>query len=791
LKRVVAFLVLFVPLFAVLLWLGGDVRRFRLAKRRVEERDRRLADEVLMTKRGYFVRSVGAWHLRRYDDSGTLLLEAEGKDAKALSPDVLLVKALKAHIHQSDERSYEVSSPNAKVREQGDTLFVRLYGGVRFLLRSDKRGVVLSSDWLVVRLLPHRQMEFFCDCRVTMRGGGLILHAGGIHGSTATSKHILKGPLKVDARLKDGRHIVLGAHNGLVDTSDTLVTLVTLNGVKGSVDDVFLKSERVRLRFEEEELVSGALEGAVRFAYKGIRIESAAAVLVQRRMEFSGRVHISGRKMALEADDVTVSRNNGYQVLSKGGVEGRIGEWDGAAQRVFCLLDKGGGNVRRIEAWEAKFKREDGLLVEGEHFVVMGRRIEGKVLLRSGKEWLKAESVVLQEGHFEGRNARGYICSGGLSGHFTAEKVQGQVVRVFKEYLLENLKAERLLFRGEDGSVITAGKTMWDGKTLSCNGGVVYEQDKVLLRARAMDYTPQNGHFRADAVEWHDEDMNAQAKVAVGRIRREKKEIEWLRGQVASGKVRGLVFKATVAEKSGDKLSLQGNVSLRFDKGFVETPRLDADIKRRTAEANRATGWLKQKGEKVLFAVKNIRLRWNNEGDVQEAQFYDVRLKGEGMVLRGGKGHYDAGRDVFELSDKTLAEGSTRSGQRFKGEAEELEFRVAEGVVLLRRMVKADFEGWRMRCNFCVAFFEDKEVESVLVGGGVKGRGKEGENFKCDRAFYRDGVWSAEGKPAVFRRRGVVMRERRLVYDVAKGEVRATGGYDWRLDPKRLKRFGK
>jgi len=791
LKRVVEFLVLFVPLFAVLLWLGGDVRRFRLTKRRVEEQDRRLADEVLLTKRGYFVRSVGVWHLRRYDKNGTLLLEAEGKDAKAISPDVLLVKALKAHIKQSDKRSYEVSSPNAKVREGGNTLFVRLYGGVRFLLRSDKRSVALSSEWLVVRLLPNRQVEFFCDCAVTMRGGGLLLRAGGIRGSTATSKHILKGPLKVEGSLKDGRRIALRARNGLVDTSDTLVTLVTLDGVNGSVDDVFLKSARMKLRFEDEELVSGALEGGVRFAYKGIAVESAGAMLVERRMDFSGKVHISGRNMALEADDVTVSQNNGYQVSAKGGVEGRIGEWKGSAQRLFCLLDKGSGKVRRIEAWEAKFKREDGLQAEGEHFVVMGRRIEGEVLLRSGKEWLKAESVVLEGEHFEGRNARGYIRRGGLNGHFTAEKVRGQVVRVFKEYLLEKLETESLLFRGEDGAVITAGKTIWNGKTLSCYGGVVYKQNGVRLRARTMDYTPQSGCFCANAVEWHDKDMDAQAKAAVGRIRKEKKDIEWLRGRVVSGKVKGLAFKAGVAEKSGSKLRLQEDVRLEFDRGVVEMPSLDADIKKRTAKADRAKGWLKQKGKKILFALRNIRLWWDEKGDIQGGEFCDVELRGEGAVLRGGKGRYDAARDVFELSDKTLVEGSTKGGERFKGEADELEFRVGEGVVFLRRGVKAEFEGWRMRCGFCVAFFENEKVESVLVGGEVKGKGKEGENFECDRAFYKDGVWSAEGKPAVFRKGRVVMRERRLVYDAAKGEVRAKGGYDWQLDPKGLKRFTK
>jgi len=791
LKRVVEFLLLFVPLFAVLLWLGGDVRRFRLTKRRVEEQDRRLADEVLLTKRGYFVRSVGAWHLRRYDKNGALLLEAEGKDAEAISPDVLLVTALKAHIQQSDKLSYEVSSSNAKVREEGSTLFVRLYGGVRFLLRSDKRSVALSSEWLVVRLLSDRQVEFFCDCAVTMRSGGLALRAGGIRGSSATSEHILKGPLKVEGSLKDGRHIVLKAHNGLVDTSNTLVTLVTLDGVNGSVGDVLLKSARIKLRFEDEELVSGALEGGVRFAYEGVMVESAGAALAQSRVDFSGKVYISGRDVALEADDVTVSEKNGYQVLAKGGAEGRIGEWKGAAQRLFCLLDKGDGKIRRIEAWKARLKREDGLQVEGEHFAVMGRRIEGEVLLRSGKEWLKAESIVLEGEHFEGRNARGYIRRGGLSGHFTAEKVWGQVVRAFKDYLLEKLETESLLFRGDDGAVMTAGKTMWNGKTLSCRRGVVYKQNKMLLRARAMDYIPQSGRFHADVVEWHDKDMDAQAKVAVGRIGGEKKDIEWLRGQVVSGKVRGLAFKAGVAEKSGSKLHLQEEVCLRFDKGVVETPRLDADINKRTAKTDRAEGWLKQKEKKVLFALKDVRLWWDKEGDIREAQFCDVELRGEGAVLRGGKGRYNAERNVFELSDKTLVEGSAKSGERFKGEAEELEFRVAEEVVFLRRGGKAEFEGWQMRCGFCVAFFENEEVESVLVGGGVKGKGREGENFECDRAFYRDGVWSAEGKPAVFRRMGVVMRERRLVYNTTKGEVRATGGYDWQLDPKRLKRFGR
>jgi len=791
LKRVVEFLLLFVPLFAALLWLGGDVRRFSPARRRVEEQERRLADEVLLTKRGYFVRSVGAWHLRRYDSSGTLLLEAQGKDAKAISPDVLLVKALNAHIYQSQKRSYEVSAPSAKVREDGNTLSVRLYGGVRFLLHSHRRTVALSSQWLVVRLLPSRQVEFFCDCAVTMRSSGLVLQAGGIRGSTTTSKHILKGPLKVEARLKDERRIVLRADNGLVDASDTIVTLLTLNRVKGCVDDVSFKSGRMKLRFDEEELVSWMLEGAVRFAHKGVRVESAGAMFAQKTMEFSGRVHISARNLTLQADNVTVSQDNGYQVRAKGGVAGKIGEWKVMAQRVLCLLDKNAGKFRKIEAWEARFKRKDGLLVEGEHFVVVGGRIEGKVLLRSGKEWLKAESAVLQGEHFEGRNARGYICSGGMSGHFTASKVQAQVVRVFKEHLLESLKTESMLFRGEDDSVITAGATAWNGKTLSCYGGVVYRRNRLLMRARAMDYTPQNGHFHAQTVEWRDEDMNAQAKTAVGRIRKEEKGVEWLHAQVVAGRMKGLRFKATVAEKSTNRLILQDKVSFQFDKGVVRTPRLDINIKKRSAEAAMAEGWLKQKGKKVWFAAKNIRLVWNEEGKVEGAQFGEVELKGEGVVVRGGRGRYDAARNLFELSHKTLAEGSIRGGKRFKGEAEELELRIAEKVILLRRGVKAEFEGWRMRCDFCVAFLKNEEVESVLVGGGVRGKGEEGENFECDRAFYKDGVWSAEGKPAVFRSRGVVMRERRLVYNVAGGEVRATGGYDWQLDPRQLKRFRK
>ena len=790
-KRVVEFLLLFVPLFAALLWLGGDVRRFSLARRRVEEQDRRLADEVLLTRRGYFVRSVGAWHLRRYDNSGTLLLEAQGKDAKAISPDVLLVKALKAHIHHSQKRCYEVSAPSAKVREEGSILSVRLYGGVRLLLHSDKRSVALSSQWLVVRLLPRRQVEFFCDCDITLRSGGLALQAGGIRGSTTTSKHTFKGPLKIKARLKDGRRVVLKADNALVDTSDTIVTLVTLNGVEGWVDDVSLKSERMKLRFDEDELVSWTLEGAVRFAHKGVRVESAGAALAQRTMEFSGKVHISAHNLTLEADKVTVSEDSGYQVSAKGGVAGSIREWKVMAERVLCLLDKDASKFRKIEAWEARFKRKDGLQVEGEHFVVVGRRIEGEVLLRSGKEWLRAESAVLQGEHFEGHNARGYICNGGLSGHFTADKVQGQIVRVFKEHLLDNLKTESLLLRADDGSVITAGATVWDGKTLFCYGGVVYRKNRLLLRAHEMEYTPQNEQFRARTVEWHDEDMNVKAKTIVGRIRKEEKIVEWLRSQVVTGRMKGLLFKATVAEKSANRLILQGDVSFRFDKGVVMTPRLDMDIKRQSAEAATAKGWLKQKGKKVWFTLKDVRLEWSKEGRVEKARFGEVELKREGMVLRGGRGHYDAARNLFELSHKTLAEGSIRGEKRFRAEAEELEFRIAEEVVLLRREVKAEFEGWQMRCDFCVAFLENEEVESVLVGGGVRGIGKEGETFECDRAFYKDGLWSAEGEPAVFSSRGIVMRERRLVYDVAKGEVRATGGYDWQLDPKQLKRFQK
>jgi len=791
-KRVVEFLLLFVPLFGVLLWLGGDVGRLRFGRRRVEERERRIADDVLLTRRGYFVRRMGRWSLRRYNAAGELLLEAAADDAQAISTDTFSLKNLTAVMfnHKKNQR-LAVNAPQAEVKDEPKLLSGSLFGGVRLQITTRERALKVLCERLQFVARSPQDITLHADCPITLKLAGTKVQAAGLEGTTKTGKYSLKGPVLLETRTQDGRQVKIKAKEALIDTADRMVVLVEMHDVEGGIEGAGFAAGMVAARLEEGKLISLLAAKGVTFTKDQFKLTAKGLRWLKGRGDFIGSVHIKGEALDLNAESVTLLLQ-GEKVLVKatGGLKGHIEQWQVKAPAAECILaTRPKAQLERTEICDVDMRRADGLSVRGERVVVRGQRISGKFRMESGGEWLEAVSLVVEGERFSAQAVRGNIDRGGLSGRFTAEKAKGSITRVFGEYLLDVLHLEGAVLRTEGGTVLTAGAADWDGRLLTCTEGVVVRGEKGLLRAPFLRHTPSNGRFEVKSPHWQDEQIKAEAKAAEGLLREGRFQV--VRARSVRGEAGKVRFRTGLVERRDGLVEMSEDVRVFLEGGEVAAPKALFDPQKRLLKAERAEGWFLHREQKAEFVAQDVRVEVDEAGRVDRAEFGRVELRMGGMVVRAAGGRYFGARGVVELRGGVEAEGRTEGGKRFFGRAEEAELRLAESVVWLREGARAEFGRWKVECGFGVAFLKDGRVVRVYLGGGVKARGGGGERIDCTRAVFEKGIWSAEGEPAVFRRGGVVVREKHLVYDTEEEEVRAKGGYDWQLDPALLERFKK
>ena len=771
-KRVLHFLLLFVPVLLLTLYLSGDLRRLaRLPQKKpIERPDEELP--LVETERGYLLRSVGNWSVQRYArDSLRLLWSAKGSSAFVLDEETFAVQDIETTFVEYDDSGNlrwksRITADEARVwMGDGASYLAELTGEVLAWAETtlhQAETVHLKTESLKIKVTSgkkKRSAELRTDSPVTMRIGETEVSGKGLRAHSALRRVVVNEDVSVRCRSEEG-DVVRAKGNclGLRQREDGTYELRMAPNVSidyeptgGKTPSMRVSGSLLRLQLSSRGgLLGGEVTGNVVLFREGkplIYAKEAVYVVAMRRITLHG--------------SPTVMFTDGRNELF--------------AKEAVCEMPKGD---------------EKRLIL---HFI---DDVVAKLATRhreKERRWLLTTTHATLILTREGETAEWYVKTVDCPDTVVMENIGGRT-RIETSSLKVSLSEQGIFegcvgkdFRIEMEGMSAGGENLRvveGGRTLTLEGSVSAE----LMR--------EEGRLLTDCEELkvrlkEDGTLRSADASGVERCIIEHRDIKGV-----SVETKRLFYDAETAALTFGK----DKVRLKSAEDVFDISSLKLDVDKRVVVGGATEGIMHAREMELKVSADSVRLTLGVDGlrsvelkgDVrvvtddlsissanltydsvtQEASMKDVRLKshkGMSLVASACKVYLPLRRAVF--TGKPKAEG-TQDSKRWGVTAD--------------RMVLV-YKGVEGRADSLSALYAEGAVEASLKDK------EEKTELACSRCVYlrRDGKITVTGSPAVLKREGVVVREASILYDIEKGVIE-TGpnikGYDWEVDPLKFRK---
>ena len=771
-KRVLHFLLLFVPILLLTLYLSGDLRRLaRLPQKKPIERP---GEELPLveTESGYFLRSVGNWSVQRYARDGLRLLwSARGSSALVLDEETFAVQDIETTFIEYDEggdlrwRS-RITADGARVwTADGASYLAELTGEVLAWAETtlpEAETVHLQTESLKIKVTSgkkKRSAELRTDSPVTMKIGETEVSGKGLRAHSALKRVVISEDVSIKCRSGEG-DVVQAKGNclGLRQREDGTYELRIAPNVSIDYEPAGDKTPSLRvsgslLRLQLSSrggLLGGKVTGNVVLFREGkplIYAKEAVYVVAMRRITLHG--------------SPTVMFTDGKNELF--------------AKEAVCEMPKG-AEKRLILHFI-----DDVVAKLATHYREKKRR------------WLLTTTHATLILTKEAETTEWYVKTVGCPETVVMENIGGRT-RIETSSLNVSLSEQGIFegctgkdFRIEMEGMSAGGKRLKvaeGGRTLTLEEGVSAELKR------------EEGRLLTDC---------AELKVSL-------RENGTLRSADASGVERCIIEHRDMKRVSVETKTLsydaetaaltfgKEKVRLKSAEDVFDISSLKLDVGKRVAVGGATEGTMHARKMELNVSADRIRLTLGVDGP------RSMELKGNVRVTTND----------LSISSASLAYNSVTQEASMK----EVKLKSHKGVSLaasacrvylpLRRAVftgkpkaegREDSRRWSITAERMVLVYESLEGSvdslSALYAEGSVEASLEEKNEKmqltCSRCLYlrRDGRITITGSPAVLIREGVVVREESILYDIKK-RVLETGpnikGYDWEVDPLKFRK---
>lgn len=770
-RRVLLFLTLFVPILLITLYLSGDLRR--LARLPQRKRIKRENEELplIETEKGYILRSVGNWSIRRYaGDTLKLLWSVSGDSAFLLDESTFMVKNIRATFADYDERNNplwksSIEAEEAKVWILKDASYsAEVSGNVLAEAEAESENterLLLETDEMRIRVFQGKKpsAELKTDSHLRIRIGSTEVTGKGLNAHTTLKRIIINEDIRLKSKTKEGDRVeAKGERLGLKQRGDGSYELriasnvsVDYTPVDGKSPSISISGSLLRLQLSPKgEILGGEVSGNV--------------ILLRDNRPFiyaKQAVHIASmRRITLHGYPTVMFTDGKNELFAK---EAVCVMPESREKRLFLqFID----SVVAKLATEHKKKEKRWFLTTTEATITLIREPESlkwqlstlvcpsRVTIRSieGKTYIETSSlkVTFSDGIFNDCEGKEFTMrTKGLA----AEGESIRITEAGRLVVLSNGVEAELKRREEKLTIDCFNLTieLEGGERLRTLKAEKVERCSIHRKgAKEIRIYPSVLYYRADdgALSFGDDAVrlvfgddrytinslrvNTLKRTAVGKRTEGIMHTKKIKMKMKAGKTH-LSFGIDELRKA----LLQEGVELRGENFSVLCSRLDYDSVLQRAE------------------MRNVKLMTATG---------DVTLKSDSCTV-----YLPLNRIVFNKNPKATGK---RDGKRWNI--------TAEKILLI-------YEGEKEAgIDSVTALYAEGDVKaSVEEENGVA-------ELMCSEFVYlrEDDNVSIKGKPAVLEHRGVIVRERLILYDMKKRVVETgpnIGGYDWEIDPLRLK----
>ncbi len=835
-RKVLEFLALFSPVFLGILYLTGDLGRLaRLPRREAARSDLDLSKRVMETERGYFVREVGRWELKRWDaESRRLLWRAGGARARALEEARLAVEAPAGFFNRWREGRIEVrtdfSADRAVVSLPKDGYEAELEGEVRITARAETRPslVVLQTPQVLLRVGPDAgEARLETDAPVRLALDDTVVVGEGLLATSALRRIVIKRRVRF---ARAGEKGFSGSAGGLAaeETGEGVMLRLTGGVLVRQAETTVVAPGATAVLDRKGDLLRVVAAGA-----EGVRAERAGVLLEGRRLLYDAperRLLLDGYPVAAAERGRFVAGRIDVRFDAEGAeavLTGRVKGWLSDENGTVWRFDVPGGGT-------ARFKRR------GANAVVTRADLDGPLTV-TGPERQTLSAAHLS---FDGRSVtlvapRG----GGDEVRFSSDRavlhrreaaLDGRVAVHWQGERPATLEAPTATVRwrradetttlsrvAAAGGVRLTLKTEREPQLVAIAERAVYDAPDgcVVLQPRAVLTHGETtltvkrltvdlrGTLRGGAFQG----VTAVGKrtICVGgaglRARFSRHELRSLTAEHARAGWSGATLRAETLTHDLLRQTLRArNIRVETDEATVEAQ--EGELPEPLAELRmpQATGEFRGAGGTWRFAARNVTI----EADSRRRALKLLRT-GRFEAERSGM-RVKADGAAYVPSDRTLTlKGAVEASVERDGGAKTTV--KADGAVISLDERSVTFGSgasaagttsrgpWRMSASRIFAVYGERDgkpvLERVYAEGGVNGvfgAGATAVKFRCDRCSWDGGRLAAEGDPCVAERPGLKIRERRLTYDPKTDALEtdpAKQAYDWEADPAGLKKM--
>jgi hypothetical protein len=776
-KRVLIFLVLFVPILLAVLYLTGDLRRIaRLPGLKVEKEEPPLSEELLKTDKGFIVRSVGRWSVRRYaEDTLKLLWSAEGERADALDERRFTVSRIDSVFFEYDKEGENKWRSNlyadkGKVEILDDGSYLAELSGVQaegFPKDAKVNKILLKTDGLNVKVSQGKERvgELMTDLPVEIVLDEMRIKGTGLKANTSLKRMVLEKDVSITGATSTSEEVTAKAnHLGFQSVEDGGYELrlsgdVSVSLLPSQVPRSFarspltLQSDLARIKISKD----GKVEG----------MESSGKVVLKRQEE----PFVYAKDAVYVPDARTITLHGPPSVMFA------QGENELFANEAICEIP---------ETEEAPIRLR---------FI---DEVVAKITTRQGE---KEERIIL-------KTDDAYLV---LKTDKQDDKTYLETVTCPKDVVLESplrkmcVKTSGLKARLTKGvfEECESGQSRLETENMSAkgNGLKLAEKERLLTLSG---------------------DVKSEIRLKDGNIELEceKLVVHFADEQYTLGSVEAEEVKKCILHRKGvsditistehlaydavnEKLSFgDGIVGLVCDDNEFRITALKIDTKNLVATGGKINGVMVAKNFKGDISADSVLLDFGAEG-LRKAHFEkNVHFSSENFSVSSETLDYDSPAQEVCLKKVEL-----------QTKQQDLKLTSEEGFIYLP-LRRAEFEGspkvngskdgqnWKIESERIVLIYREtsetqvESVEAVYAENKVvvEVQEKEGKTARlsCDKCVYlrESGKVSIVGQPAVIEREGATLKESAFIYDVARQTIETTvkeQSYDWELDPLKLK----